>query len=130
MRSAARRAASRSPSTVVPAWSASILRSFSSNVPSRGTIEHVRKHARAAASAARSSTRRQKLGALAGEGLGLVDTAHDGTHFVARGQELARDDGPNVTGGTCDDEDGHGDASDGFDRVGDRCASPMSGRAP
>ena len=35
----------------VPAWSASILRSFSSNVPSRGTIESVRKHAHAAASA-------------------------------------------------------------------------------
>jgi hypothetical protein len=38
IRLAARRAASRSPLMFVPAWSASILRSFSSNVPSSGSM--------------------------------------------------------------------------------------------
>ena len=47
------------------------------------------------------------LGALTGEGLGLVDVAHDGADFVARGEELASNDGSDVTGSPCDDEDGH-----------------------
>ena len=50
---------------------------------------------------------RDELGALAGEGLGLVDVAHDGADLVACGEQLASNDGPNVAGGTGDDEDGH-----------------------
>jgi hypothetical protein len=48
------------------------------------------------------------LRALVGEGLGLCDAAYDGANLVACGKQVARDDGTNVTGGTCDDEDGHG----------------------
>jgi hypothetical protein len=90
IRSAARRAASFSPSTVVPACSASILRSFSSSVPSKNMTAPNYSTYLASATPISSSPSPAFVSGLRRRWMGYVADAESSAQVGARGGAPAR----------------------------------------